>query len=135
MASPTKINVSDVIDNATLGSFQISICILCGLCLIMDGFDVQAIGYVAPAIVQDWKIPSAVLGPVFGAAPLGILVGSLLFSMLADKTGRRPVLIGLTVLFAALTLLTARASSIPDLLPIRFIARMCLPRIHPTPIT
>jgi AAHS family 4-hydroxybenzoate transporter-like MFS transporter len=98
MVPPTKINVSDLIDNATLGSFQIGICILCGLCLIMDGFDVQAIGYVAPAIIQDWKIPSVALGPVFGAAPLGILVGSLLFSMLADKMGRRPVLIGLTTL-------------------------------------
>jgi AAHS family 4-hydroxybenzoate transporter-like MFS transporter len=53
MVPPTKINVSDLIDNATLGSFQIGICILCGLCLIMDGFDVQAIGYVAPAIIQD----------------------------------------------------------------------------------
>jgi AAHS family 4-hydroxybenzoate transporter-like MFS transporter len=97
----------------------------------MDGFDVQAIGYVAPAIIQDWKIPSVALGPVFGAAPLGILVGSLLFSMLADKMGRRPVLIGLTVLFAVLTLLTARASSIPELLAIRFIAGMGLGGIQP----
>ena len=131
MEPPTKIDVSDLIDNATLGSFQIGICILCGLCLIMDGFDVQAIGYVAPAIIQDWKIPSASLGPVFGAAPLGILVGSLLFSMLADKMGRRSVLIGLTVLFAVLTLLTARASSIPELLAIRFIAGMGLGGIQP----
>jgi AAHS family 4-hydroxybenzoate transporter-like MFS transporter len=131
MEPPTKIDISDLIDTATLGTFQIGICVLCSLCLIMDGFDVQAIGYVAPAIVQDWKIPSAALGPVFGAAPLGILVGSLLFSMLADKMGRRPVLIGLTVLFAVLTLLTARASSISELLIIRFIAGMGLGGIQP----
>ena len=51
--------------------------------------------------------------------------------MLADKMGRRPILIGLTVLFAALTLLTARASSIPELLVIRFIAGMGLGGIQP----
>src|SRR4051812_15078061 len=100
MQPSTKINVSDLIDNSKLGAFQIGICVLCSLCLIMDGFDVQAIGYVAPAIIQDWKIPREALGPVFGAAPLGILVGSLLFSMLADRMGRRPILIGLTVLFS-----------------------------------
>lgn len=131
MKPPGKINVSEVIDNAVLGSFQTGLCILCCLCLIMDGFDVQAIGYVAPAIIQDWKIPGAALGPVFGAAPLGILVGSLAFSMLADKLGRRPVLIALTVLFAALTLLTGRANSIPELLIIRFIAGMGLGGIQP----
>jgi len=131
MEPPSKLNVSDLIDNSTLGAFQTGICILCCLCLIMDGFDVQAIGYVAPAIIQDWKIPPSALGPVFGAAPLGILVGSLLFSMLADKMGRRPVLIGLTVMFSVLTLLTARASSIPELLVIRFIAGMGLGGIQP----
>src|SRR3954471_621506 len=94
------INVADVIDRNKLSAFQIGLFVLCGACLIMDGFDVQAVGYVGPAIIQDWKIPPADLGNVFGAANFGILVGSVLFTMLADKIGRRPVLIAATLFFA-----------------------------------
>src|SRR6202051_1848046 len=124
MQTPAQVNISEVIDNSRLGPFQLAICILCGLFLIMDGFDVQAMGYVAPAIIREWKIPNAELGPVFGAGLLGVLIGSLLFSMLADKIGRRPVLIGATLFFSAMTFVTAHANSVPQLLAIRFIAGM-----------
>ena len=73
MQTPAKLNISDIIDNSRFGAFQFRNLLLCGLCLIMDGFDVQAMGYVAPAIIQDWKIPDSQLGPVFSAALVGVL--------------------------------------------------------------
>src|ERR1700761_4740327 len=90
--------------------------LLCGLCLVMDGFDLQAIGYVAPALTRDWHIASSSMGPVFSAALVGVLIGSLLFSMLADRVGRRPVLIGVTIYFSVLTFMTARVSSVNELI-------------------
>ena len=115
MEIPAVVNVSDIVDNSKLGLFQAGIFVLCFVCLIMDGFDMQAIGYVAPEIIREWHIPSSLLGPVFSAAPFGVLIGSLLFSMLADKIGRRPVLIGLTLYFSVMTVLTARASTFPSI--------------------
>src|SRR6266850_4746223 len=100
------LDVSELIDNSKVGRFQIGIFVLCGLCLIMDGFDVQALGYLAPAIIRDWTLPAPQMGPVLSAALVGILVGSLFFSMLADKIGRRPVLIMTTFIFSAVTLMT-----------------------------
>ena len=50
----TQVNISDVIDRSRFGAFQWGILILCSLCVIMDGFDVQAMGYIAPALVRDW---------------------------------------------------------------------------------
>ena len=134
MDTSSKLNISEIIDNSNLGPFQVGICVLCGLCLIMDGFDVQAMGYVAPAIIREWKIPNSELGPVFGAGLLGVLIGSLLFSMLADKIGRRPVLIGATLFFSAMTFVTAHASSVPQMLAIRFIAGMGLGGIMPNAV-
>ncbi len=128
------LNVSDIVGRSKLRFFQISIFTLCGLCLIMDGFDLQSIGYVAPAIIQEWNIPSPQLGPVFGAGLLGVLIGSLLFSMVADKIGRRPVLISVTLLFSLMTFLAARASSVNELLVIRLLAGLALGGIMPNAV-
>jgi AAHS family 4-hydroxybenzoate transporter-like MFS transporter len=131
MQTPAKVNITTVIDNSRLGLFQWGIFFLCGLCLIMDGFDLQAIGYVAPALVRDWKIPSSSMGPVFSAALVGVLFGSLLFSMLADRIGRRPVLIGVTLYFSALTFMTARVDTVNQLLIVRFLGGLGLGGIMP----
>jgi len=134
MRTPAQINISEVVGNSSFGGFQLGLCILCGLCLIMDGFDVQAMGYVAPAILKEWHVPNAQFGPVFGAGLFGILVGSLLFSMLADKIGRRPVLIGVTLCFSALTFLTAQAANVQQMLVIRFLAGTTLGAIMPNAV-
>jgi AAHS family 4-hydroxybenzoate transporter-like MFS transporter len=97
----------------------------------MDGFDVQSIGYVAPAIISDWKIANADMGPVFSAGLLGLFLGSILFSMLADRIGRRPVILGATLAFSTLTLLTARATSLNELLILRVLAGLGLGAILP----
>ena len=134
MRSPAQVNVSEVVADSSFGGFQLGLCILCGLCLIMDGFDVQAMGYVAPAILKEWHVPNAQFGPVFGAGLFGILVGSLLFSMLADKIGRRPVLIGVALCFSVLTFLTARAANVQQMLVIRFLAGTALGGIMPNAV-
>jgi len=134
MKIEARTNISEVVGNSTFGAFQLGLCILCGLCLIMDGFDVQAMGYVAPAILKEWHVPNAQFGPVFGAGLFGILVGSLLFSMLADKIGRRPVLIGVTLCFSVLTFLTAQSANVQQMLAIRFVAGMALGAIMPNAV-
>src|SRR6186997_3334520 len=100
------INIGGLLENSQIGPLQIRVFILCMICLIMDGFDVQAMGYVAPAVVSDWGISRALLGPVFSAANFGVLIGSLVFSVVADKIGRRPVLIGATLFFSAMAIVT-----------------------------
>jgi len=128
------IRISEVVDHSRIGAFQLGIFVLCGLCLIMDGFDVQAMGYVAPAIIREWKIPGSLLGPVFSAGLTGILIGSLIFSMLADRISRRPVLIAATLFFSAMTLLTTQASDLRQMMVIRLIAGMGLGGIMPNAV-
>ena len=116
------INIGEMLENSTVGPLQIRVFTLCMICLIMDGFDVQAMGYVGPAIVLDWKIDRSQLGPVFAAANFGVLIGALTLSMLADKIGRRPVLVGATLVFSVMAIATAYAQTIEQLLWLRFIA-------------
>jgi AAHS family 4-hydroxybenzoate transporter-like MFS transporter len=97
----------------------------------MDGFDVQSLGYVAPALSAELHISRVQLGPVLSAAPLGVLIGSILCSMLADKIGRRPVLIVTTLFYALLTWLTARADSLEMLRIVRVIGGIGMGAIMP----
>jgi len=97
----------------------------------MDGFDVQSLGYVAPALSAELHISRGQLGPVLSAAPLVVLIGSILCSMLADMIGRRPVLIATTLFYALLTWLTARADSLEMLRIVRVIGGLGMGAIMP----
>jgi len=125
------VNLTELLENSAVGPLQIRVFALCMICLIMDGFDVQAMGYVGPAVLRDFGAAPRALGPIFSAANVGVLIGSLLFSMLADKIGRRPVIIGATLWFSVLTLATGFAQSLDQLLWLRFIAGLGLGCIIP----
>jgi AAHS family 4-hydroxybenzoate transporter-like MFS transporter len=132
-AARAPLNITEIVDNSQVRSFQVGIFVLCGLCLIMDGFDVQAWGYVAPSLFSEWHMASAA-GRVASFTLTGVLLGSLLFSMLADKIGRRPVLIGATLYFSLLTLMTARVTSLDELLAIRLVGGLGLGAIMPNAV-
>jgi MFS transporter, AAHS family, 4-hydroxybenzoate transporter len=131
MSVGKPIDISAVIDANKVSPFQVWILFLVGLTVVIDGFDVQAMGFIAPAIIQDWSVDKSTLGPVFGAGLFGMLVGSLSLSVLADKIGRRPVLIWSSLFFAICMLITARVTTISELLVMRFVAGLGLGAIMP----
>jgi MFS transporter, AAHS family, 4-hydroxybenzoate transporter len=135
MPTPAQINVSDVIDRSKVTNFHIGVFVLCALCLIMDGYDVQAIGFVAPALSRDWHIAPALLGSVLSAALMGVLFGSIFLSMAADRLGRRPLLIAGCLFFSLVTLATASAQTVTTLMVLRFIAGLALGSIMPNAIS
>ena len=111
-----KVNIATLVDNSRLGLFQWTTFVLCGLCLIMDGFDVQAMGYVAPAVIKEFKIPGAEMGLVFSAALMGVLLGCLgawatrqaMQSILFEVTSLHlPVVAAVIILMTLVTLLAS----------------------------
>jgi MFS transporter, AAHS family, 4-hydroxybenzoate transporter len=119
--NPSVADIVGLIDTHPLSSFQKGIMVLMGGVILMDGFDIQAMGFVAPALTQDWHIDPKTLGPIFGAGLLGMLVGSTLLSMLSDRIGRRPVLVGSTIFFSLCMLATSTAESVQHLVFLRFL--------------
>ncbi len=93
----------------------------CALVALLDGFDTQAIAYVAPVLAEAWRVPASSFGMVFAAGLLGLTVGTLFVGPYADKVGRRPVIIASTLIFGGFALATAYASSVPQLLVLRFL--------------
>ncbi|HVY67101.1 MAG TPA: MFS transporter [Gammaproteobacteria bacterium] len=66
----------------------------------LDGFDVLAISYASPGIRAEWHIAQDVLGLVLVAELVGMAIGSLVLGGVADKIGRRPLMLGCLVVMA-----------------------------------
>ena len=66
----------------------------------LDGFDVLSISYASPGIMQEWGIDRGVLGLVLVAELVGMAVGSVFLGGVADKIGRRPLMLGCLALMA-----------------------------------
>jgi AAHS family 4-hydroxybenzoate transporter-like MFS transporter len=103
-------------DGTRFGSLQLTVAALCAVVAMLDGFDTQAIAYVAPSIAEAWRLQSAAFGPIFGGGLLGLTIGALVFSPLADRFGRKPVIVACVLGFGVCSLLTTTADTLQSLL-------------------
>ena len=128
------VNVSDIIDTRAVGAFQLRTFLLCAAVLFVDGFDVQAITYVAPAISREWGLARGALGPTFSAGLFGLMLGAMLLAPLADRVGRRRIIVYSCIAFGICTLLTLTVGSLTELLVLRFFTGLGLGSALPNAI-
>ena len=74
---------------------------LCGVVLLLEGYDIAAIGYAVPSIADAWRLAPSSFTPALVAGNVGLLLGSVGVGILGDRLGRKPVLIGCVVVFGA----------------------------------
>src|SRR6202042_3529031 len=132
--STTPIDVAEFIDQQPVGRFQIGLLLTCAAVLFLDGFDTQAIGYVAPAVAREWGLTKGALGPVFSAGLFGLMIGALLFGPLADRIGRKKIIVFSTLAFGIGALVTALVQDVNALLAIRFLTGVGLGGAMPNAI-
>jgi AAHS family 4-hydroxybenzoate transporter-like MFS transporter len=106
----TALDIRRFIDERPVSRYQMRVAVMCGLIVFVDGFDAQAMGYVAPALTVALKISRGVLGSVISSGLVGMMIGALVSGPLADRIGRKPVLIACSLIFGLGSLLTATHS-------------------------
>jgi AAHS family 4-hydroxybenzoate transporter-like MFS transporter len=113
--------VRAVFDNQRLSPFQIRTIILCAFVAVLDGFDTQSIGFLAPSIATSLNVPLPSFAPVFVAGLLGLMCGAGILGPVADRWGRRWTVIAATTAFGVFSFATAYAASFDELLMLRFL--------------
>ena len=108
---------------------------ICFLIAVIEGLDIQAAGIAAAGIREHFGLDSSQLGVFFSAGILGLLPGALLGGRIADRIGRKKVLIWSTAVFAVFTLCTVWVNSFNSLLVVRFLAGAGLGAAMPILIT
>ena len=111
----------DEIRARPMTSFQTRAVLICIIINFIDGFDVLSIAFAAPEIAREWALEPAVLGVVFSAGLAGMVIGALFLSPLADRHGRRTlILIGLAIISVGM-FTSALAQDVTTLLITRLI--------------
>src|ERR1700733_1286473 len=132
--SGAPVDVAEFIDAQPVGGFQIRLLLTCAAVLFLDGFDTTAIGYVAPSLAKEWGLSKGALGPVFSAGLFGLMIGALLFGPLADRIGRKKIIIFSAAAFGIGALVTAFVQDVNTLLAIRFLTGLGLGGAMPNAI-
>ena len=116
---PDPSDPREMLMRAPMSSYQkLAIFVTLALCAL-DGFDVLAITFAAPAILPEWGIDKAQLGYALSAGLLGMALGSLLLSPLGDTLGRRRLVFVSLALMITGTLWTAFTQSLGALIASR----------------
>ena len=107
------------LDQAPLRFRQMLVLGIALLLSALDGYDSLSMAFVAPALAHEWGIGKAVIGLLLSSSLVGMAIGALSLAPLADKLGRRAVVLGALVVMTAGTAMSALAESVPVLVAAR----------------
>ncbi len=130
-----SVDVQDFLNEHPFSPFQWLVFALCFCIVLMDGFDTAAIGYIAPSLGAEWGVERAALTPVLSAALFGLAFGALAAGPLADRLGRRKVLIGAVALFGLASAASALSDGLTTLIVLRFVTGLGLGAAMPNAVT
>lgn len=127
----STVNVNAVIDEAKFTPFHWSILLWCLLIIIFDGYDLVIYGVVLPLLMQEWSLTSVQAGMLASTALCGMMFGAMLFGALADKIGRKNVILICVTFFSGFTFLGAFASNPFEFGILRFLAGLGIGGVMP----
>ncbi|MGF6855158.1 3-(3-hydroxy-phenyl)propionate transporter MhpT [Paraburkholderia sp. CI3] len=102
--------------SSAVGSSTALTLALCFLVAVLEGIDLQSTGVAAPRMAHEFGLSVSQLGLAFSAGMLGLLPGAMIGGRLADRIGRKRVLMISMAIFGIFSIATAQVWSFESLL-------------------
>ncbi|KRW97935.1 MFS transporter [Paracoccus sp. MKU1] len=100
---------------------RVAVIFICFLLNAIDGMDIVIMSYIAPVLKAEWALSPEALGTVFSASLAGMAVGGLFIAPLADRFGRRPLILTLLMVITLTMLASSQAQNLAQLVILRAI--------------
>lgn len=92
-----------------------------GIAWLFDAMDVGMLSFVIAALHKEWQLSTVEMGWIGSVSSIGMAVGAILFGMMADRFGRKAILILTLLVFSIGSGISAFATSYGIFLVLRFI--------------
>lgn len=86
-----KVNAKSIIDNSKMNKFLVTVFVLCLFAVIFDGYDMNVYGTTLSSLMKELSLNATQTGILASTAQAGMIIGAIVFGMLADKIGRKKV--------------------------------------------
>jgi len=128
------VNITDILDEPKLRPFQKLVIALCTLIVFVEGMNAQSAGYIGPELREAWKLSPSELGLFFSSGLIGLMFGGIFVAPLADRIGRRPILLSCVALFGICSIVSAASTGIVMLDILRFLTGLGIGGARPNAI-
>lgn len=125
------VNVNEVIDKAKFTPFHFKVVFWCLIIILFDGYDLAINGVTLPLLMQDWGLSAVQAGMLASTALAGMMFGAMMFGTLADKIGRKKVIMICVLLFSGFTFAGGFASNPTEFSVLRFLAGLGIGGVMP----
>jgi putative MFS transporter len=109
------------IERLPLSAWQIRTRLIVGTATFFDAFDALAITYVLPAVVPAWKLTPPEISWLISAGFLGQLIGAVAGGAIAERIGRRPMIVAAVLWFGVFSFACGWAWDYQSLMVLRLL--------------
>ncbi len=113
-------------DAQPVGAGHRKVTLLAGLGWMFDAMDIGLLSFVLVALASEWGLSQAQVGAVISIGLFGMFVGAAASGVLADRYGRRAILMATLLVYSLATGLTALVWGYGALLVLRFVTGLGL---------
>lgn len=129
-----QIDVNRLTDEARFNGFHRLVLIWCALVIIFDGYDLAVVGIALPSIMAEMGVDATQAGFMVSSALFGMMFGNILFGAVADRIGRRLVIVICILMFSLFTAAAGLVSDPVSFSAMRFLAGLGIGGVMPNVI-